>query len=149
LRYVLALVAFGVIGGGAFLLAFPARDLLFNVGVIPMHTPWTGQSPFNLVRVALELQQHAFLPAVVLAFAGLYRLVAPTDRPQGAPGAPSSGAWTVFLVVGLLNVPTAILGRVKEGGDLNAFSPALYFLAIALCLLLRDQATVEGGPVPF
>jgi|GEM_PF-634518 len=43
-----------------------------------------------------------------------------------------------FAIVGLFLSPTSILGRVKEGGDVNALSYTLYFLSIAALLVLIE-----------
>jgi hypothetical protein len=44
--------------------------------------------------------------------------------------------WLSFLIGGCLEIPPAILGYVKRGGDFNGEAYALYPLAIALILIL-------------
>ncbi len=64
-------------------------------------------------------------------------------RPQTKPDSDSShtsfdwGGWPIFLTAALLPLPTAILGRIKDGGTDNNYAMVDYFLTIAaaLCLL--------------
>ena len=44
--------------------------------------------------------------------------------------------WVLFLFVAILEVPMSILGRAKVGGSLNSFSPTMYFMLVAVFLLL-------------
>lgn len=136
LRYLLCLLGAGLLVAAVFLTALDPQSLLFNVVTIPGQHPMRGRFPFNLVGAALELQKLAFPLLLLLGFGALFPLVARSEAARLAGWAGRS-RWSVFLVAGLFLLPTALMGRVKEGGDLNALAFTLYFLLLAVCLILR------------
>lgn len=44
-------------------------------------------------------------------------------------------------------IPTSLLGRVKVGGDVNAFSFSLYFLLITTFLICRTLTEISSLPI--
>jgi hypothetical protein len=138
LRYALALVGAGSLVLAVSLAALDGRDLFFNVVTIPGRHPWEGRFPNNLAWVALEFQNQAFLLAILLAFGALYPLALDTGARSPFPQWLDRNRWSLFLLVGLLLLPTSLAGRLKVGGDLNALSFTLYFLLLAVCLMLRE-----------
>ena len=94
------------------------RDALYlNLVKIPAGIPWRGRAPGNLLATSVELLIHSLPLVLLLAITCLYRL---PDRTSA-----------IFLIVAAALAPMAVLGRVKEAGDINSFSPCLYPLLLA------------------
>lgn len=92
-----------------------------NAVKIPGGVPWKGSAPANLVAFAGEMLLHASPIAIALALvASRPPLDLATDRRS-----------RVFLLAALMLAPMAVLGRVKQAGDVNSFSPCLYPLLLA------------------
>ncbi|MEO1085408.1 MAG: hypothetical protein AAFY88_14305, partial [Acidobacteriota bacterium] len=51
----------------------------------------------------------------------------------------------LLLWIAACQVPLALIGRAKVGGDANAYSHSLYFLLLGVALLLRDLAFPSDG----
>lgn len=68
-------------------------------------------------------------------------------RPPGPPrGRSTRGPWALPMLVGLGNLPIAILGAMKLGGDSNSMAfTVYYFTAVAAMLVARGAA---GWPGP-
>jgi hypothetical protein len=125
----------GAVVSSVFLLGWAGDGMIFNAVLWPGHLPWKGTAPGSLAGVAAELVPQA-LPLVIVLLAGLgWRS--------------GSNRWMLPVLVGLALVPMAILGRVKKGGDLNSFSPALYpwLLACASRVTQLASEADEFAPV--
>jgi hypothetical protein len=151
LRYGLALLLAGAAVLGVSLTLLDPANLFFNVVTIPGRHPWEGLFPNNLAWVALEFQNQAFVLALLLGFGALYPLAVRSGSWPGLSRWLTQNRWSLFLVVALLVLPTSLIGRMKVGGDLNALSFSLYFLLLAVCLMLREgvgspaAAPVQAG----
>ncbi len=95
---------------------------VLNLVKIPGGVPWRGESPTNLAVTAAELIVHGlpFLVALGLCFLGVAEDESSVRRSR------------VFMLAAVALAPMAILGRVKQAGDVNSFSPALYPLLLAV-----------------
>jgi hypothetical protein len=134
LRCGVAAVATGGVIAAAFLLRFDRDAMLFNAVLWPGHLPWKGSTPGNLADALVELLPQ-ILPFAVVLGAG------PIRRAWACHG---SRSWFLPVAVGVAMVPLALLGRVKKGGDLNSFSPALYPLLLACAArVVRYAANTE------
>jgi hypothetical protein len=118
----------GLVVSAGFLLAWGGDAMVFNAVLWPGHLPWKGTAPGNLAGVSAELVPQA-LPFLVVLLAGLGRKTSGSSR------------WHVPALIGLVLVPMAILGRVKKGGDLNSFSPALYPWLLACAARVAEIAS--------
>jgi hypothetical protein len=136
LRYGVALLLAGGLTVVIFLTLFDARALWFNVVTIPSHHP--RRSDFSLLSAAFEFQELSFQIALLIAFGALFPLALRTTRVPGISSWFAQNRWSLFVVAGLLVLPTSLIGRVKVGGDANALSFALYLLLLAACLMLRE-----------
>jgi hypothetical protein len=121
----------GVVVSGPFLMVWGGDAMAFNAVLWPGHLPWKGTLPGNLAGVAAELVPQA-LPFLIVLLAGL-------GWKSG------SKSWLLSVLVGLALVPMAILGRVKKGGDLNSFSPALYPWLLACAARVAQLASGTDG----
>lgn len=105
-------------------LLFDRDSIYLNLVQIPGGVPWRGHAPWNLGSTGLELLFHA----APLLFAGL---LVTQVQPKGVEEAARSRCH-LFALTATLLVPMAVLGRVKQAGDVNSFSPALYPLLLAV-----------------
>jgi hypothetical protein len=115
---------------------FGFEGLWLNLVAIPGRQGWVGSFPFNGFRVLAEFLDHALLP-ITLLIAGCACAVglAKTGGPRRQV---TEHAWGLLVCVAIFLVPVALLGRVKVGGALNAFGPAIYFLYAAGMALAID-----------
>ena len=115
------LAAVGAVALGVTLAAFDARTLWLNLVQIPSAVPWRGHAPWNLVGSTAELGEHAapLILASLIAWRGT--IVHESSRRRA----------NVFLIAAIALAPMAVLGRVKQAGDVNSFAPALYPLLLA------------------
>jgi hypothetical protein len=124
------LLVTGALISSTFLLSFDRDALLFDAVSWPGHLPWKGSTPGNLFDALYELVPHT-LPFAVVLMAG-----------AGAAAEDDEARWRFPVLVALAMVPMAVLGRVKKGGDVNSFSPAIYPLLLAATALL--SAILDG-----
>lgn len=125
----------GVMAG--IVLAVLDRDvLILNLVKIPGAVPWRGQAPGNVLSTAGEFLAHA--SPFLLALAAIACQGARHDARASTSARPR-----VFLLATVALVPMAILGRVKEAGDINSFSPALYPLLLATASLAASRSVRE------
>jgi hypothetical protein len=129
-RYLLVLGGVGLVLSLVFLLSFGPSAMLFNMAQVPSRHPWQGGKLEWLQQASQELVTESLFPLGIIAVGLL--VCAGTGRRMGR--------WLVFAIVGALNAPTAILNRVKVGGDMNAFNLSAYFWLIGALLLLVEMA---------
>ncbi len=124
-------------------------DVYLNVVSIPAGVPWKGRAPWNLLGFLGELALHAtplLLVSAVFLRPGRLKHAAPLPTNELACSAvppQRNHLAQTFALVSLAMVPLAILGRVKQAGDVNSFSPVLYPLLLALTAL-----AVSTEPLP-
>lgn len=160
-RYLVVLAGVGLLVGGVIFLGFGSPRLLwFHLVTVPGRHPWRfgGGGHALLTGTRLLFSELAVLWAICLASLALRadwlrRTAAGRDWRRVLRRQP----WPLLWLVGLLMVPTAVLGLVKEGGDRNALSYTAYFLLAGATLSLltaamaaedqRDRRRVRAGLV--
>jgi hypothetical protein len=137
LQFVLGLAVASCFLGAVFGAWFGFDRLVFSM----MTTP--GRHSLTLWRILDARQQvHDFLDIMFLAALLVVALLLLRGEQQELPAGRREqvfdwNAWPIFLAATIFVLPTAILGRLKEGGADNNYGPVDYFLTIAvvLCLL--------------
>jgi hypothetical protein len=148
-RYLLGLA----LGGGLLLAAtlawFDARGLLFNVLTVPGRYPWKGRFPTNLMHSELGLLREGLFFLVALT-AGAVLLFSWADAGDGPSWRRrlAENPWCLIGSVGVAMIPISVLGFVKEGGVVNAYSPTTYFLAAAFFLMAAQRLRPEPRAAP-
>ncbi|HSA30829.1 MAG TPA: hypothetical protein P5160_03415 [Candidatus Omnitrophota bacterium] len=121
-----------------------SQGLIQNTVSIPLRTPWImADRGLALWEVTGELLEKSFLLWISMLWCWLvasYDSACFTQGPFSLKRWIKDHPWLVYLIAAVFLVPASVLTRVKWGGALNAFSPTLYFLAIALCLNLSECA---------
>lgn len=135
LRFIGWLLVSGVGAMGLLMPFFRPAGVLFNVVVIPAHIPWrVGPRALVALDVGAELVVHAIPLVILIAVGAVASSVVRSPSLTAVPGPRrflSDNPWTLPALVALTLVPVSVLGRVKIGGDLNTFSPTMYFLLAA------------------
>jgi len=143
-QYVLISSGFLALALGLTLVCVDRRGLILNTVWIPLHTPWIMDNRgLALWEVTGELfEQSLLLLAAMMAcwLAASYDPAGSSRKPFSLKQWTEDRPWLLYFVAAVFLAPASVLTRVKWGGALNSFSPALYFLAIALCLDLRQGA---------
>lgn len=113
---------------------FQLDAVWLNTVTIPMNVPWVADKYPRVVailRVTAEFWQHS-TPLLILTVVGVSISAARCTTPATSWPAVREflrlNPSCLPLLVAVLMVPMAILGRVKIGGALNTFSPSTYFL---------------------
>lgn len=138
-RYLLYLFVSCFVVSILFLLIFNAKNLLFNMVVVPSHTPWVFSTNriLALIISASYLINESLLFLLILIFYFLYQLFS-SDAPFKLRAWLNSNHWAMLAIVSLFMVPSSIFGRVRVGGDSNTLSPTVYFLAAAAACVLAE-----------
>jgi hypothetical protein len=139
-RFAIGVLAAGAVVSAGCLVMWGGDALLFNAFLWPGRLPWKGSTPANLAETFVELLPHAFP----------FLLIVAATQHRSESSRANLGRWLLPVLIGASLVPLAILGRVKKGGDVNSFSPALYPLLLACCerlleVLLERQANAGFG----
>jgi hypothetical protein len=135
-RYLLCLVAAGVISTAAALSAFGLEPLYHSLIWVPAHQPWKDSHIRTLIGSA-RLFIRASLPVLIPVLACVIYCI-------GAPM--RDGRWRTLLMsrcvppllVGIALLPFSILGYAKVGGEFNNFSFALFFLTCGVTMMFAD-----------
>jgi hypothetical protein len=140
-----------------FLSLFDRARMWFHAMTLPAMHPLRIEGVGDVVRVIVDIQKKNFVLLLLLVFGLLGRVAMPGPSEQLSPERPrvretESRPWKLFLLVGFVEAPLALMGYTIVGGDDNNLSYILYFLAIGcvLCLaefLARDGEGGEGRPV--
>ena len=130
-HYSAALAATGLAIGFLFIKLFGGRELLFNLVTVPRLQPWILDKPAAVMKAGLELLITSIVPLVLIFLFGM--------RSKDSSDA-SAPCWELPLWVGVMMIPTAVLGRVKIGGSYNALSFTVYFLCLSALMALGKAA---------
>jgi len=137
----------GMAAGLALARAYGPANLfhyLFGVqGSMPMVT---SRIP-GLIRqvTAIAVMPTLLIGSILYLFSG----PGATDRPAATLRARlARSPWALPLLVGLGNLPIAMLGAMKMGGDSNSLSYTLYYLTAAAALAVAVAASRGPGPAP-
>lgn len=130
------------------LAAFPAQEVYFNTILLMSRCPWENKLPWNLVYVFYLLQSEVLYLLLFLAIGYVFLSSLGSRTPRDR----LREDWVIMGVASMALVPTSLLGRVKVGGNVNTLSPTLFFLLLAVCLLipaifsrLNSATTKPGG----
>jgi hypothetical protein len=135
-QYMLSLVISGVALSAFLLWFFDARDLFFNILLVPLRSPWRFQSKTEALACAgYNLAREGLLFTGILVPLIIYSLR--QRRGSGKTigkirGWLCDNDWTLLLIVAVFLVPTSLLGFAKLGGNHNALAPAIHFIAVAV-----------------
>ncbi|MGD8327826.1 MAG: hypothetical protein PVJ49_00235 [Acidobacteriota bacterium] len=146
-----ALLVFGAMGtlvSAIMLAGFGFSNMYFNMFTLPSMVPWkpSPDGRWALFRSQLRELAKTAAPYLGMAIAGL--LLGPPDR---LPGRAQMGGWLkqrrwpLLLLIGILTVPTSVLGIVKRGGAVNSLSFTIFFVTLAGTLALLDTANRGSG----
>jgi len=137
-----------IIGTGVTLLfghLFGFDKLWFNLITNPVHQPWEREWIKIQGHAIVELMEECRWIAFMMVFSGIYLYRAEKSRPRRFPAWWIEQPSSLFVWVGIAMIPTALVGRMKVGGGLNALSFSVYFLVIAVIVQLID---LVKRPVP-
>ncbi len=145
-RYVFCLIISGIVISGILLVIFNPQLVWLNIVKIPGSQPWTSSNKVTaLLGGTRKLMQQSLLPIIIILFYISYQFLFSRQNSQviNLKNWLKQNHWTVLGMVGIFMIPTSVIGSVKVGGDVNALSFTLYFLAVAASLILQKLA-LEG-----
>ena len=142
LRYLLWLVAAGVLAGGVALVAAGPARLYHCLIWIPAHHPWNDASRIVSAIQAMRSFIRVSMPVPVLLLA----CVVYAGYNRSTLRALLASRSAPLLLAGIALLPFSIAGRAKAGGDVNSLSFALFFLTCGLTVLLADVARDAQNP---
>ncbi len=155
-------IAFGLRAGLAYAAFLGGIGLVLGLGLIRVYGAGTlahylfgvqGAMPLVVSRIpdlTGQLVAMAILPTLLIGSA-LYLRSAPggtTRPPTTLRSRLALDPWALPLLVGLGNLPIALVGAMKMGGDTNSMSYTLYYLAAVASMLVAEGASRGFGPSP-
>ncbi len=137
-RYVGYLFICGTSAAVLFGHKFGFSRLWDNLVINPCRQPWEGTWVKVQGRAIGELLDECRWLMLLSILFGMYA-IRTSKNPLRVVWRQFLGReWALFFIVGICMIPTALIGRVKAGGGLNALSFCVYFMVIAIGLLLRE-----------
>lgn len=141
LRFTVVWLAGGVAVSLVMLFFFPPEGLFYNIITIPSRHPWTTIHLVGIVSVFVKMQLDHIVLWALIAVGLVLRFARRADSADDvADNALTRQTWPLFLLVGLLASPLAVLGVIKIGGYDNNLSYSVYYIALGGMLLLADVA---------
>jgi hypothetical protein len=161
--YLAWVIGFGIVASALLLVAFGPAPMFFSMVTVPSRVPWYGEPVVGTAAgtwpstggkmAGLWLSTHVFAEQQGLKIAALAALlVACARRAPSARTWLATEPWVLVLLVGVAQIPMAIVGAAKVGGYLNSHSMASYFLTAALTLATGKvalEARGNAGRVPL
>ncbi len=161
-----------LVTGGVFACWFGAQELWYNQIVIPSKHPWLRSIKDTSLPWIYERDNGARLTVLLEAGQGLLRRGAKAllvlgglflwqtffngsvSKPTDNPGISRLASWIrqpwgLCCWLALWLAPTSLLGRVKAGGDNNAYGPAIFFLCLGAALWLIHLLHERNSEKPF
>lgn len=145
-RYLICLIVVGLGISIPLLAGFNPQLMYLNIITLPSRQPWalelTGQSnkAVILASATKNFPILFFLPLIGVLSYLLWQLSIVSKRSGKVRFWIQSNPWLMLLLVAIMMSPTATLGRVKIGGDVNNYSFSGYFLTAAFTLILLESA---------
>jgi hypothetical protein len=137
-RYLLCLVAAGVIATAASMAAWGPEPLYHCLIWVPAHHPWRGGSGIETwIWSAREFIELSY-PVLILLLAGAIYFALSGRIHDERWRTVLANRCVPPLLVGIAEIPFSILGNAKSGGDVNSFSFALFFLTCGVTMMLAD-----------
>jgi hypothetical protein len=120
------------------LLIFNAKAMLFNMLLVPLRHPFLPSNKiYALFLAAKELTSACLLPMIIIIVYLLHQYRRkPAGEDKDLRAWLNLNPWLIYVIVGLCMTPTALIARAKIGGILNSLTLVLYFLLIAVLLIL-------------
>jgi len=135
MRFAATLAAVGLGSLAVVAWLFDFRSIYLNLVQIPGGVPWRGQAPWNLAATSSEFAIHA-VPLLLAGWIAIRSGSATIDDDALRRS-------RVFAMAAIALAPMAVLGRVKQAGDLNSFGPSLYPLLLAVACRFTAIAVPE------
>jgi hypothetical protein len=137
LQFVLGLAAASCFLGALFGAWFGFDRLVFSMMTMPSRHSLDLSRIVDARRQVQDFLDIALLAALLVVAVLLLRGEQAETQARRREQVFDWNAWPIFLAATIFVLPTAILGRLKEGGVDNNYGPVDYFLTIAvvLCLL--------------
>jgi hypothetical protein len=137
-RYLLYLVAAGVIATAASIATWGPEPLYHCLIWVPAHHPWRGDSGIGTWMWSARLFIELSYPVLILLLAGAIYFALSGPIREGRWRPLLMNRCVPPLLVGIAEIPFSILGNSKSGGDINSFSFALFFLSCGATMMLAD-----------
>ena len=147
IRYVGCLAVSGLVISAIFLAIFNPQYVLFHLLEIPTNQPWTHSNKIiALLGSTRKLLKESVVPISIIIFYSWFQFLFAVNYPHQLRKWFNCNRWSIFAIVGILMIPTSLVGSVKVGGDINAFSFTLYFLAVAVSLIVLQWVSDISFP---
>ncbi|MEM1170762.1 MAG: hypothetical protein AAGJ08_17195 [Cyanobacteria bacterium P01_H01_bin.35] len=166
--YLLCIVISGLTISALLLTIFNPEYTFFNMLTIPGQHPWRvpgylsdtqvialvasgkkvpGGKILPLLKAGIEMIFVCLVPAFIIFWRFRYQFLFLPTTFDRITGWLRYNRWSMLLIVAFFMIPTSLLGRVKVGGAINAFSFTLYFLAasatLAVFRLILDSGSIN------
>ncbi len=142
--YIVSGLVAGAVVSGVLFSVFDAKALFFALVMVSMNVSARMGPQFAPWIAWQQMIQEMVLPTIVLAMFAPCTWERQTRAGHGRWTAfrawCAQNRWTLVLTVGIFMIPLAVPHRYGSGGDDNALSPPLYFLAAATAMVLVQVA---------
>lgn len=140
LQYTLGVLVFGAMTTLVFSSCYGFSELWFNLVVNPSLQPWNKDLVKTEGWAVVELMERMRWMGILLSFFLIYEFH--HHRFKGSMRAWfDRERWILFIVASLCLIPSALAGRMRVGGDLNAISFSTFFLVTGMYALILRYVT--------